>query len=107
MKLRKEVINALASRDPEMALNFLRSTRTLATPDELQDNAIPNQELELELSLVRQIAANDPKRAFELAEDTLKRGYAGTLAETIYRLRTKEPELAAKLAHDIAAQLLN
>jgi len=107
MQLRSEVVNALAARDPEMALAFLRSTRTLTSPDELQENALPNQELELEMSLVRQIAANDPKRAFELAEDTLKRGYAATLAETILRLRTKEPELAAKLAHDIAAKLLN
>jgi len=107
MQLRSEVVNALAARDPEMALAFLRSTRTLTSPDELQENALPNQELELEMSLVRQIAANDPKRAFELAEDTLKRGYAATLAETILRLRTKEPELAAKLAHDIAVKLLN
>ena len=107
MQLRSEVVNALAARDPEMALAFLRSTRTLTSPDELQENALPNQELELEMSLVRQIAANDPKRAFELAEDTLKRGYAATLAETMLRLRTKEPELAAKLAHDIAAKLLN
>src|SRR5213593_452150 len=50
MQLRSEVVNALASRDPEMALAFLRSTRTLTSPDELQENALPNQELELEMS---------------------------------------------------------
>jgi hypothetical protein len=107
MQLRSELCNALAASDPELALDFLRSTRTLRTPDELQENAFANQDLEMEVSLIRQVAANDPKRAFEIAEDTLKRGYAGSLADTLYRLRTKEPELAANLAHDIVTKLLN
>ena len=107
MQLRREVIEALTPHDPEMALNFLRSTRTLSTPDEMQIRGLGNQELELELALVGQIAATDPKRAFQMAEDTLKRGYPSTLVDTLYRLRSKDPELAAKLAHDIAAKLAN
>jgi hypothetical protein len=107
MQLRREVIEVLTTHDPEKALSFLRSTRTLSTPDEMQMRGIGNQELELELALVGQIAANDPKRAYQMAEDTLKRGYASTLVDTLYRLRSKEPELAAKLAHSIAGKLAN
>jgi hypothetical protein len=107
MQLRREVIELLTPHDPEKALSFLRSTRTLSTPDEMQMRGMGNQELELELALVGQIAATDPKRAFQMAEDTLKRGYPSTLVDTLYRLRLKEPELAAKLAHSIAGKLAN
>jgi hypothetical protein len=107
MQLRREVIEVLTTHDPEMALSFLRSTRTLSTPDEMQNSDQPNQELELELALVGQVAATDPKRAFQMAEDTLKKGYPSTLVDTLYRLRSREPELAAKLAHDMAAKLAN
>jgi len=107
MQLRREVIEVLTTHDPEMALSFLRATRTLSTPDEMQIRGLGNQELELELALVGQIAATDPKRAFQMAEDTLKRGYPSTLVDILYRLRSKEPELAAKLAHDIAGKLAN
>jgi hypothetical protein len=107
MQLRREVIEVLTTHDPEMALSFLRATRTLSTPDEMQIRGLGNQELELELALVGQIAASDPKRAFQLAQDTLKRGYPSSLVDTLHRLRSKEPELATKLAHEIAAKLAN
>jgi len=106
LQLRREVIDVLAPHDPEMALSFLRATRSLVAAVEPQDSGQANQELELELALVGQVAANDPKRAFQMAEDTLKRGYPSTLVDTLNRLRPKEPELAAKLAHDIVAKLL-
>lgn len=105
LQMRREVIDVLTTHDPEMALNFLRATRTLSLPPEMQNRGQGNQELELELALVGQIAATDPKRAFQMAEDTLKRGYPSTLVDTLYRLRPKEPELAAKLAHDIVTKL--
>jgi hypothetical protein len=107
MQLRREVIEVLTPHDPEMALAFLRSTRTLSTPDEMQIRGLGNQELELELALVGQIAASDPKRAFQLAQDALKRGYPSSLVDTLHRLRLKEPELATKLAHEIADKLAN
>lgn len=102
MQLRHEVVEALAPHDPEMALNFLRETRTLANPSGPQGN----QELQLELSLATQIAATDPKRAFQMAEDSLKIGTSTGLIETLIRLRDKEPQLASRLAHDIAANLM-
>jgi hypothetical protein len=105
LQLRREVIDVLTTHDPEQALDFLRATHSLAAASEVLDSGQANQELELELALVGQIAANDPKRAFQMAEDTLKRGYPSTLVDTLNRLRSKEPELAAKLAHDIAAKL--
>jgi hypothetical protein len=90
-----------------MALNFLRATRTLSPPEALRFSGQGNQELQLELLLASQIIAADPKRAFQMAEDTLKRGASPSLNDTLNRLRSKDPDLAAKLAHDIAAKLMN
>src|SRR5258708_17212536 len=90
-----------------MGLNFLRATRTLENPEGAPERTGVDRELQLELSLATQIAATDPKRAFQMAEDTLKRGASATLVATLQKLVSKDPELAAKLAHDIAAKLMN
>ena len=107
MQLRRQVVEALAPHDPEMALTFLRSTRTLSNPESLRNNPQGNQELQLELSLASQITATDPKRAFQMAEDTLKTGSSTGLLDTLIRLRARDPQLAARLAHDIATKLTN
>ncbi len=104
-QLRHQVVEALAPHDPDLALSFLRATRTLSNPDRSRGSARVNEELQLELSLASQITAVDPKRAFQIAEDALKNGYSASAIDTIHRLRSKDPELAAKLAHDIAAKL--
>lgn len=106
LQLRQRIVEVLGPHDPEAALNFLRSTRTLTNPYQNQPGQ-PNQELQLELSLVNGVIATDPKRAFELAEDTLKQGSSPGLIETLTRLRSKDRELAGKLAHDIAIRLTN
>lgn len=105
MQLRHQVIQIVAPHDPEMALNFLRSTRTLVNPEEGQNPGHSNPEAQLELSLAGQLAARDPKRAFQIAEDSLKKEYSATLVETVARLRSTDPDLAAKLAKEIAAKL--
>jgi hypothetical protein len=87
-----------------MALQFLRSTRSLVSP---QGNAAEQarQEQQLELSLIGQLAAKDPARAFEMAEESLKAGSSTGLANVLNQLRAGNPDLAARLAHDIVAKL--
>src|SRR2546429_443527 len=84
-QLRRQVVEALAPHDPDLALSFLRATRTLSNPDRSQGSAHVNEELQLELSLASQITAADPKRAFQIAEDTLKNGYSTSVVDTIQR----------------------
>ena len=107
MQLREQVVEALGPHDPEAALSFLRATRTLSPPEAPQVGAQGNQEQQLELLLASQIIAADPKRAFQMAEDALKKGASPSLNDTLNRLRSKDPELAAKLAHDIATKIMN
>jgi len=106
MDLRFQVLQCLAPHDPETALSFLRSTRTLVNPEAAQNNQ-PNRELSLELSIASQITMNDPKRALQMAEDSLKKGYSSNLIDTLARLRTSDPDSATKLAQDVAAKLQN
>ena len=104
MQLRQRLIRALAPHDPEAALKFLQSTRI---PPELA--AVQGQEdpeLPLEFQLLNQVVAVDPKRAFDLAQDLLKRTSSAALIETLTQLASKDRELAVRLAHDMAAKLL-
>jgi hypothetical protein len=105
-QLRQQLITALAPDDPEMALDFLHSTHMPASSRVNAANQA-KQEQQLELSLVSQIADKDPKRAFQMAEATLKTGRSMVLIQVLYRLRSKDPELAGKLAHDINAKLMD
>lgn len=105
MQLRRQVIMTLAPHDPERALDFLHSTRSLVNPNAGRGSGQPDEDLQLELSLAEQIIAADPKLAFQIAEDTLKKGYSSSVIETVGRLQATDPELAARLARDIAAKL--
>jgi hypothetical protein len=102
--LRQEMISAIAPLDAEIALDALRATRGLVSPE---GNANQQRvEQQLELQLVGQLAAKDPKRSFQMAEDSLKTGASDALVGVVYQLSGKDQELAARLAHDITAKLL-
>ncbi|HXT64353.1 MAG TPA: hypothetical protein VN696_15045, partial [Pyrinomonadaceae bacterium] len=102
MKLRQEVITALAPHDPEAALKFLQSTRQSA---DMTAQYGEDPELQLESTLINQVIEADPKRAFELAEDMLNRSLSNQLVEILNRLAGKDPELAGRLARDLAKKI--
>jgi hypothetical protein len=104
MQLRQRLIRALAPHDPDAALKFLQSTRIPPELAGVQGQEDP--ELPLEFQLVNQVVASDPKRAFDLAQDLLKRSSSAMLIETLTQLSSKDGELAGRLAHDMVAKLL-
>ena len=106
-QLRFEFVQMLAPHDPDLALSFLRSTRLLENPEERNEENEAQQESQFELSLADQIAEKDPKRAFQIAEDNLKRRFSSGLGQTVLRLRATDPALGVQLASDIAAKLQN
>ncbi len=105
MQLRSDVVVALTAHDPEAALSFLRSTRVLADPNAGQATDQDNQEIQFELSVASQIAVKDPKRALQIAQESLKKGYSNNLVNTINQLHATDPDSAVKLAGEIAAKL--
>ena len=100
MELRHRLIRALAPHDPEAALKFFQSTRI---PPEFSVGQ-PNADLQLEFQLVNLAAEKNPKLAFDLAQDLLKRTSSAMLIETLNRLASKDRELAGRLARDMAAK---
>lgn len=106
--LRANVINGIAATDPELALEFLRATRILIDPNTLPPGYVqPNSELQLETTLATQVANKNPKRALQLALESLKKGYSYNLVETINRLQGTDRAAAGQLAAAIADKLKN
>jgi hypothetical protein len=102
-QLRDEVLRFLSERDPEVALSFLRSTRAANTDASTGNDEA--QELRLEATIASQLAGKDPRRAYEIAADTLNRGYASQLQNVISGIRQSQPVLAARLAGAAASKL--
>lgn len=105
--LRNEIIQALITQQPELALNFIRSTPAPADP---YGNPMSNpawRDTGYELQLANEIYKKDPKRTLEIARESLKTGYSPNFTSTINTLRQKNPDMAAELANDIATKLLD
>lgn len=105
--LRQEMLSMVVSRDPQLALDFLRATRQ-PSPDRSQNwgGGRPHDpELAVEVSLAAQLAAQDPKLALGLAEESLSRGLSSGLGRILQLLTAKDPEGAARLTGLIIRKL--
>ena len=105
-QLRWEIIRVLNEHDAEAALSFLHSTKAPLNPYG-NERDIADQERNMELTIANQIAAKDPKRAYQIAHQSLKNGYSQDAVSAVYTLRQKSPELATQLATEIANKLLD
>lgn len=105
MQLRAEIIAQLTPHDPEAALEFLRSSKLPIDPYGNQRDQ-GNQEMSLELNIASEVAAKDPKRALQIARQNLKKGLSSNINNTIVMLREKSPELAAELASEVVAKIM-
>ena len=100
---RREIIERICRRDPELALAFLRATRP---PQELQsrsgDHASENN---LELFLVAQLAQKEPELALTLARTNLKNGVTYALVSVLQNIASKSPESARALHAEMVERL--
>ncbi|HEV2863843.1 MAG TPA: hypothetical protein VGX48_22800, partial [Pyrinomonadaceae bacterium] len=89
--LRLEMLRTVARRDPQLALELLRATRQTppAAPGEGGAAAAtpPHEELSLEMQLAGQVTARDPKRALQMAEESLAKGLSFETVELLGRLQ--------------------
>ena len=109
-QLRQEMLMVVARRDAELALEFLRATRFPSLPQNdpafVRGGFRPDQDANIEASLLVQLAANDPKLALRLAEESLDKGeYSSRLVQLLSQLQDKDKAAADKLADKIARKL--
>lgn len=104
VQLRSEMLQIAGQFDAKLALEFLRATRP-PYADALVAAGYGQQEQMLETNLASRIAAQEPRRALEMAEESLSRGVTTGLLNVINELRAKEPASAAKLAAAIVRRL--
>lgn len=104
---RTEILQMVARRDVDLALELLRASRLPTVPITVVDKNIqpPDEETRLEQSLAIQVAANDPKRALKMAEDSLTKGLSFDQLNLLAHLNDKDKELAGRFASDMVSKL--
>jgi tetratricopeptide (TPR) repeat protein len=118
---RPTILRTIAQCDSEFALDsFYKSRPTavqralIASPESLPNggteatnsSTISQNELNLEQSLMRFAAEQNPARAKELIEASLKKGLSGETVNLLIKLNKIDPERAASLAGDVTSTLL-
>src|SRR5215471_13947792 len=105
MELRTQLLQTLAARDSQMALDFLRASRLPDMGKLLGGKDSPDFERDFEMQLAARIAENDPRTALQIAEESLKQGVTHQVYEIWANLLNKDPKSAAKLSGDITSAL--
>lgn len=103
-QLRKDVVNLLAKRDADLALDFLRATKPVFPPD-ADTKQTGDAEAQLEQALAREVARTNPQRALALAEESLEKGFSYELNNLVSTVLEKDSEAGKKLAAKIHAKL--
>ncbi|HEV7797123.1 MAG TPA: hypothetical protein VGO73_03135 [Pyrinomonadaceae bacterium] len=102
--LRQRMLRQVARRNPQFALDMLRSSRQpeLESPS---PGFLGQDDRELEQQIAAEVAARDPVRALQLARESLAKGLSFQLFDLLYRLNQKDAELGTKFAGDIIDKL--
>lgn len=118
---RPQILNTIAACDAEYALESLYKTRPAAVVRALpmpaatrsskisnytaNYNYIAHNERQLEQSLVRLAADQNPERAVALLKESLKNGLSGETFNLLKKLHEKDPESAAAMASEVTDKL--
>ena len=103
MRLRTETVQRIAQHDPELAFEFFQATAL--SPDLKLSEQVKAGQVQLEGQLAKQIAANNPKIALQLARKLLEHGFPDELIVLVRKLNRNHKELAMDLYKDIVQKL--
>lgn len=112
---RQEILNAIAVRDAEFALDAMIKTRPAKLAQALAnfsgDNQLTSQqyarsEIQNEQRLVTLAADQNPQRAVKLLRESLKRGVSYETINLLKKIHEKDPETANALCAEAAQKLL-
>jgi len=116
---RPQILNAVANRDAELALEYLVKSRpakiskALAISSEktskINDSNygyLAQNEANLEQSFIQLAADQNPERAVKLLKESLKKGLSNQTLNLLKKLHEKDSDSADKLASEIVGKLL-
>ena len=104
-QLRNEILESIAPKDPEKALEFLSSSRKQMDRLGQGQSLDIDREVGLKLLVASQLAKSEPKRTYQMAQEVLKDKYASGLAATLESLKSKSPDLAEQLESQMVQKL--
>ncbi len=102
---RQQILTSVARRDPQFALDLLQATRQVFKENMPMYGLMMDQELMLEQSIAAEVAANDPKRALQLAQESLSKGISSQTMNLLRKLQMKDAEAATSFAGDLIKKL--
>lgn len=102
---RQQFLRKVAKHDPQLALDMLRSTRLPPPPEPPNANFHAPDERDLEQQIADEAAARDPKRALQIARESLARGVTFQLLNLLFQLNQRDQDAASELAADIIGKL--
>ncbi|PYS23878.1 MAG: hypothetical protein DMF72_07890 [Acidobacteria bacterium] len=104
VETRREFLRQVAQHDPQLALDMMRSTRQPPppqTPGAFQ--AADDSDLEQEIAFAA--AANDSKRALQIAHESMAKGLTFQILNLLNQVMQKDQDTGAQLAGEIIAKL--
>ena len=102
---RQEFLRKVARRDPQLALDMLRATRQPPPEQPASANYHLPDESDLEQEIANEAAARDPKRAVQIARESLSKGFTFQLLGLLFNLNQRSPEAASEFAGDVIDKL--
>ncbi len=103
-RLRIDTINRIVKHDPELALEFLRTTK-LPPNAKIAPYLVGTNEQSLELHLAAQVAAKNPQLALKLGREALAQGFSVELMSFLGDLRRSDKEKALTFYKEIVEKL--
>ena len=103
--MRINTVERITKHDPVLALSFFRATQVPFDAARADANYRLMQEHALELNLAKEIAANNPEIALDLARQSLAHGFSTELLPLLRQLNRKHREQALTLYDEIMANL--
>jgi len=101
---RREFLQKVARRDPQLALDMMRSTR-LGPPPRVPGSSQFDPDANLEQEFTYAAAANDPKHALQLAHESLAKGLNYEVMNLLRQVNQLDQDAGTQLAGDIIEKL--
>ena len=98
--IRRDFLTRVARRDPQLALDMLRATHQPPLESKNPNFRFPDDN-DLEQEIANQVVERDPKRALQIARESLAKGLTFQLLSLLHSLNQQNQELATEFAGDI------